>query len=187
MTEPPDRPSDRRQQPEGTPETAPPYPPPSPYQHPPQPGPPAGGYPPPPYYGYPSPVQPKNGLGIAALVLALVGLLGSWVPFVNAVSIVLGIVAIVLGVLGRGRAKRGTANNGGIAIAGVVLGALAIIVGLAFIALWATLWKESGGGDYISCMQNAGSDQVEQQHCADQFRQNVQDRLSITLTPSPTP
>ena len=188
MTEPPDRPSDRGQNPEGTPQTAPPYPSPSPYQYPPQPGPYPSGYPPPPpYYGPPPPAQPKNGLGIAALVLALIGLLGSPVPFANVVSIILGLVAIVIGILGRGRAKRGTANNGGIAIAGIVLGALAVIVAGAFIALWATLWNDAGGGDYISCMQNAGSDPVEQQHCADQFRQNIQDKLSVTLTPTPVP
>jgi Domain of unknown function (DUF4190) len=188
MTEPPDRPSDRRPNPEGTPETAPPYPYPYPYQYPHQPGPYPGGYlPPPPHYGPPPPMQLKNGLGISSLVLAIIGLLSVWVPVVNIVSIVLGLFAIVIGFVGRGRVKRGTANNGGVAIAGIVLGALAIIVGVAFIALWATVWKEAGGGDYISCMQKAGSDHVQQQRCADQFRQNVQDRLSVTLTPTPVP
>ena len=188
MTEPPDRPSDSRPNPEGTPQTAPPYPSPYPYQYPPQPGPYPGGYlPPPPYYGPTPPMQLKNGLGITSLVLAIIGLLSFWVPVVNIVSIVLGLVAIVIGFLGRGRVKRGTANNGGVAIAGIVLGALAIIVAVAFIALWATVWKDAGGGDYISCMQKAGSDYVQQQRCADQFRQNVQDRLSVTLTPTPVP
>jgi hypothetical protein len=192
MTEPPDRPSDRHRNPEGTPQTAPPYPYPYPHPHPypyqNQPSPYAGSYPPPPYSGYPRPpVQPKNGLGITSLVLAIVGLLSVWVPFVNIVSIVLGLVAITIGFLGRGRVKRGTANNGGVAVAGILLGALAIIVGLAFIAIWTTVWKDVGGGDYIDCMQKAGSDQFQQHRCNDQFRQNVQDRLSVTLTPTPAP
>jgi hypothetical protein len=188
MTEPPDRPLDRRRNPEGTPQTAPPYPYLYPHQYQNQPGPYSGGYPPPPYYGYPPPpVQPKNGLGIASLVLAIVGLLSVWLPFVSIVSIVLGLVAVVIGFLARGRVKRGAANNGGVAIAGIVLGALAIIVGVAFIALWMTVWKDVRGGDYIDCMQKAGSDRLEQQRCADQFRQNVQDQLSITLTPAPVP
>lgn len=190
MTEPPDRPSDRRRNPEGTPQTAPPYPypPPYPYQYPYQPGPyPGGNLRPPPHYGPPPPTQVKNGLGIASLVLAVVGLLSVWVPLLNIVSIALGLVAIVIGFIARGRVKRGTANNGGVAIAGTVLGALAIIVGLAFIALWATVWKDAGGGDYISCMQKAGADHGQQQRCADQFRQNVQDRLSVTLSPTAVP
>ena len=180
MTEPPDRPTDRRENPEGTPQTAPPYP--YQYQH----GPYPGGYlPPPPYYGYPPrAVGPKNGLGIASLVLAVIALLCVWSVFV---AVVLGLVAVVVGFFGRGRVRRGTANNGGVAIAGIVLGGLAIIVGLAFIAIWTAVWKDVGGGDYIDCMQNAGRDQIQQQRCADQFRENVQDRLSVTLTPTPVP
>jgi hypothetical protein len=100
--------------------------------------------------------------------------------------IILGVIAVVIGAVGRGRAKRGIADNGGIAIAGIVLGGLAIVVGLAFIAIWTTVWKDVRGGDYIDCMQKAGSNNVEQQQCANQFRRTVQDRLSVTLTPAPT-
>ena len=143
------------------------------------------GYPPSPSYGggLPAPVAPRNGLGIASLVLAVVGLLGVVTVFA---PIALGVVAVVLGFLGHARAKRGTANNGGVAIAGIVLGGLAVVVGLAFIAIWTTVWKDVRGGDYIDCTQKAGSNHVLQQQCADQFRQNVQDRLNVTLTPAPT-
>ncbi len=182
MTEPPDTPSGRREIPEGTPESAPPYPYPYQYQTSPYP---TGYPPPPPYYGYPlTPMAPRNGLGIASLVLAVIALVG--VATVLA-PIVLGPVAVVIGFLGHGRVKRGAANNGGVAIAGIVLGTLAIIVGLAFIAIWTAVWKDVGGGDYIDCMQKAGSDRVQQQQCADQFRQSVEDRLSVTLTPTPVP
>jgi hypothetical protein len=116
--------------------------------------------------------------------LAIIALLGVW-SVVG--GIILGLVAVVLGFVAWGRVKRGTANNGGVAIAGIVLGTLAVIVGLAFIGIWMALWKDVGGGDYISCMQKAGSDQVKPQQCADQFRENVQDRLSVTLTPTPGP
>ena len=141
------------------------------------------GYPPP-YYGPPQPVAPKNGLGIAALVLAVVGLLSVATVFA---PIALGTVAVIIGFVGHARAKRGIADNGGVAIAGIVLGALAIVVGLAFIAIWTTVWKDVRGGDYIDCMQKAGENSVAQQHCADQFRNSVQDRLSVTLTPATVP
>lgn len=141
--------------------------------------------------GYPSPssgppqrLGRKNGFGIAALVLAVIGLLS--VATVVA-PIALGVLAVILGLLGRTRAKRGIADNGGVAIAGIVLGALAVVVGLAFIAIWNTVWKDVRGGDYIDCIQKAGGNQVAQQHCADQFRRTVQDRLSVTLTPASTP
>ena len=141
------------------------------------------GYPPS-YHTPPQPVAPKNGLGIAALVLAVVALLSVATVFA---PIALGTVAVVLGVVGHARAKRGIANNGGVAIAGIVLGALAIVVGLAFIAIWTTVWKDVRGGDYIDCMEKACKSHVAQQHCADQFRNNVQDRLSVTLTPASMP
>ena len=186
MTQPPDTPSERRQNPEGRPQTASPHP--YPYQYQNQPGPYPGGYStpaPPPYYGYPPPpAGPRNGLGIASLVLAIIALLSVWSVFA---PIILGLIAVVIGFLGHGRVKRGTANNGGVAIAGILLGALAVIVGLAFIPIYTMVWKDVGGGDYIDCMQKADSDHVEQQRCADQFRQNVQDRLSVTLTPTPVP
>jgi hypothetical protein len=143
------------------------------------------GYPPfPSYDGGPQPpVAPKNGLGIASLVLAVVGLLSVVTVFA---PIALGIVAVVLGFLAHARAKRGTADNSGVAIAGIVLGGLAIVVGVAFIAIWTTVWKDVRGGDYIDCTQKAGSNRVLQQQCADQFRQTLQDQLSVTLTPAPT-
>jgi Domain of unknown function (DUF4190) len=158
------------------PHIGPPYPYPNPYQP---------GYPPPPsYYGGPQPpAAPKNGLGVASLVLAVVGLLSVATVFA---PIGLGIVAVILGFLGHGRARRGTANNAGVAIAGIVLGGLAIVVGLAFIAIWTTVWQDVRGGDYIDCTQKAGSNHVLQQQCADRFRQTLQDRLSVTLTPVPT-
>jgi hypothetical protein len=168
MTGSPDQPV-RRENATGAPHAGPLYP----YQ--------PGG--PPPYYAPPQPVAPKNGLGIAALVLAVVGLLGVATVFA---PIILGAIAVVIGAVGRGRAKRGIADNGGVAIAGIVLGGLAIVVGLAFIAIWTTVWKDVRGGDYIDCMQRAGSNNAEQQQCANQFRRTVQDRLSVTLTPAQT-
>src|ERR1039458_7705949 len=174
----------RREHPAGAPPTKPSYTYPHQYQY--QASPYPGGYPPPPpYYGYPpTPIAPKNGLGIASLVLAVIALVSVATVFT---PIVLGAVAVVIGVLGRGRVKRGAANNGGVAIAGIVLGALAIIVGLAFIAIWTAVWKDVGGGDYIDCMQKAGSDHFQQQQSADQFRQSVEGRLSVMLSPTPVP
>ena len=149
-----------------------------------------GGYPPPPpqpyYPGYPGyttpPAAPRNGLGIAALVIAVVGLISS---FSIAGGIILGIVAVVLGFAARARVKRGEADNGGVALAGIILGFVAIIIGLAFIAIWVGLGKEVGAGDYIDCLQKAGQDKVKIQQCADEFKQSVENRFSVTLTPSP--
>jgi hypothetical protein len=160
-------------------------------QYPQYPPPPSGAYPggyppppPPPYAGYtPPPVAPKNGLGIAALVVAIVAL----ISVVG--GVVLGIVAVILGILGWQRARRGEATNGGIAIAGIVLGVLSIIEALVVIALSVWAFDEVGGTDYMDCLSRAGSDQEAVQQCVDQFQDRVEDQFSVTVTtpPRPTP
>jgi hypothetical protein len=165
MTEPPEGPA------------TPPSPPPYPY-------PPGQSYPPPPpipYAGYSAPpVGPRNGLGIASLVIAIVAL----VTCASVVlGVILGIVAIVIGFAARGRVKRGEANNGGIAIAGIVLGFVAIVASLAFIAIWVAVFRDVGGQNYLDCLNKAGNNSDQIQKCADQFRQHVEDRYSVTLTP----
>ena len=179
--------------PRDTPPPAAPPPPPPPQQPPqqyPYPYPPApyggGGYPPPPpqpYAGYtPPPTGPRNGLGVASLVIAIVGLLSS---FSVAGGVILGIVAVIIGFVARGRVRKGEANNGGVALAGIVLGFVAMIAGLAFIAIWVGVFNEVGAGNYIDCLQNAGQDQSKIQQCADEFKQSVENQFSVTFTPTP--
>jgi hypothetical protein len=165
MTQPPERPA------------PPPSPPPYPYPQ-------AQAYPPPPpqpYAGYAAPpIGPRNGLGIASLIIAIIALVTCWSVVLG---VILGIVAVVIGFAARGRVKRGEANNGGVAIAGLALGFVAIVVSLAFIAVWVAVFKEVGGQDYVDCLRKAGNDSTQIQKCADQFRQHMETRYSVTLTP----
>ena len=72
----------------------------------------------------------KNGLGVAALVLGLVGLLGGFIiPFSGLGSI----LAIIFGAIGLKRVKRGEASNRGMALAGLWLGIAG--VALSFIVV----------------------------------------------------
>lgn len=162
------------------------YPPPGdPYGGPPA-GPPPGSYPPPPpqpYAGYaPPPVGPRNGFGIAALILGVLGLLFCWTI---AGGIVLGVVAIILGALGRGRVKRGEATNSGLAISGIMLGALAIVLGLVFIPIWISFFSSLGFGDYVDCMQKAGNDTTAQLQCENDMRDKIVNDYGVTVTPTP--
>ncbi|MBS4729620.1 DUF4190 domain-containing protein [Mycobacterium sp. SM1] len=146
-----------------------------------------GGYPPPPWQPYPGysppPATPKNGLGIASLVIAIVALMLVWSVLGG---VLVGATAAVIGLVARRRVTRGEATNGGVAVAGVVLGVLAIVVGLIFVAIWMGLWREAGGGDYLTCLQKAGSDPVKQQRCVDRFREHIQEKFSITPAPAPS-
>lgn len=141
-----------------------------------------GGYPPPQggygYGGYPPQSQPKNGLGLASLIVAIISLLTVFG------GLVLGIVAVILGVIGRGRAKRGEATNGGVALAGIVLGALSILVSIAAIVLTVQFAKDVGAGDLYDCLQQAGNDSSAQQACQEKFQRSLEDQFSVSLTPS---
>ena len=145
---------------------------------------PGGYYPPPqqPYGGYQSPpAGPRNGLGIAALVIAIFGLVFCWSVIGG---VVLGVVAVIIGIVGRGRAKRGEATNGGVALAGILLGVLAVIVSLAFVFIWIGVFSEVGGTDYLDCVARAGSDRNAVQGCANELRDRVENQFSITVTPT---
>src|SRR5687767_11476175 len=71
----------------------------------------------------PPPAGNRNGLGTVSLVLGILSLV-TWFLFVGGLF---GIIAVVLGFLGRGKAKRGEASNGGMALAGIITGALGIL------------------------------------------------------------
>jgi hypothetical protein len=146
-----------------------------------------GQYPPPGGYdgGYGQPpVSPKNGVGIAALILGILSILAFWT---FGFGIFLGIIAVVLGVLGRGRVKRREATNGGVATTGLVLGVLGIIGGAVFIALTVWVFNEVGVGDLATCLSDAGGDATRVEQCQQQFTDNLENQFSVTLTPAPTP
>ncbi|CAJ1498645.1 DUF4190 domain-containing protein [[Mycobacterium] kokjensenii] len=141
----------------------------------PTPGPAEYPYPAPGHYPGYTPLSPrnapKNGVSIAALVVAIAGI-------VTALSViggvVLGLTAVVLGIIGRGRVKRGEADNGGVALAGIVLGALAMVAGIGCIAIYIGIWRSAGGEDFVNCMAKAGSDTGAQQECNDRIRKHLE-------------
>jgi Domain of unknown function (DUF4190) len=95
------------------------------------------GVPPPPQYGPPGyppagpyPANtPRDSQSVAALVTGLLSLFLA--PFCGLISIPLAIVAIILGITGRKRART-TGGSTGMATAGLVLGILALVIMVAW-------------------------------------------------------
>jgi hypothetical protein len=124
------------------------------------PAPPAYGYGANPYvppYGQPPGGQLKNGLGVAGMVCGIVGVVLGWIPFVFWLGFILGILALVFGGIGRGRAGRGEANNGGQATAAIVLGAVALVFGVLSV-IWTVHIAHKVNNDF-DCIQNAQTQQ----------------------------
>ncbi|WP_018638771.1 DUF4190 domain-containing protein [Parafrankia elaeagni] len=123
------------------------------------------GYPPPGYGPYGG-GQPRNGLGVAALVLGVAAILLSWTVIGG---ILLGVGALVCGFLGRGRVNRREANNGGMALAGVITGAVGVVIALIVLVASIAFLASDEGRTYVSCLDDAGNNQVEVDRCAREF------------------
>ncbi|MHA6625631.1 DUF4190 domain-containing protein [Pseudonocardia sichuanensis] len=85
-------------------------------------------------YGYAphyAPPAPRNGLGLAAMILGIVALPFTLTGLTAWISIILGLIAVPLALAGLGRVRKGRATNKGVTIAGLVLGVLAVVAGIA--------------------------------------------------------
>ncbi|MCX5229014.1 DUF4190 domain-containing protein [Streptomyces sp. NPDC006553] len=110
------------------------------------------------YPGYPSPggypgqtgwqQSPSNGMGTASMVLGIIAVAGFCLYGLGAI---LGILALIFGIIGIKKCGRGEATNRGMAIAGIVLGAIGTLVSAVFLGfvIWAvsqdsTSFEDSG-------------------------------------------
>jgi len=102
----------------------------------------------------------SNGLGIAALVIGILAILGAFVGAIP--GILLGLLAIVLGVLGLRRVKARRADNKGMALAGLITGIIGLVLGAIFLA--AAIWFATNAEDCITDLDRTG-DQAQYQQC----------------------
>ncbi|GAA2285222.1 hypothetical protein GCM10009853_045110 [Glycomyces scopariae] len=74
------------------------------------------------------PLGPQNGMGTAALVLGICGVVTSWMPYLCCLGVVAGVLAIVFGGIGLGKAERGEATNRSSALGGLISGVAAVAI-----------------------------------------------------------
>ena len=98
-----------------------------------------GGYP-----GYQP--TPSSALAIASLILGIIGQLTGLMFF----GAVLGLVGVILGIVALVKVKNGTASGKGMAIGGIVTGALGMIAAAAMMVLGIVLASQ--------CVENAVQD-----------------------------
>ncbi len=103
-------------------------------------------------HAQPGLARPRNGLGIAALVLGLIALFTFWTVFGG---ILLGLAAIVLGIIGFRRQRRGQATNGTMAVIGAVLGVLALLASAIILAIGVSIFSGEGFDNLKDCLDNA--------------------------------
>ena len=112
---------------------------------------------------------PRNGMGIAALVLGALALVFSW-TIVG--GFLFGVLGVVFGFIHNGRVRRRQATAQGLGIAGLVLGIIGIVVAGILVIVGAWLFSSSRGQNYIDCVNNANGNQQEIQRCIDRYLNN---------------
>ena len=83
-------------------------------------------------HSYGMPAKLPQGMAVSSLVLGIIGLLLACLAF----GAVFGIVAVILGVVALGRVRRGVNGGKGLAIAGIVTGVLAVLIGIIAGIYW---------------------------------------------------
>jgi lysylphosphatidylglycerol synthetase-like protein (DUF2156 family) len=132
-------------------------------------------------YGHEVPpglLKPRNGAGRAAMIfgiLALICAIGFFLILTVPLAIVLGLLAVVLGIVGRSRVRRGLATNPGSAATGIVTGLLSLLLltGLAIGGVALFNHHKSTFKNFGQCVQNAGTDSRKLQDCQNQFKNDI--------------
>lgn len=115
-------------------------------------------------------LKPRNGAGVAALVLGLLGLVLTLLVLLAPLGALLGLLAVVFGIVGISRARRGDATNRGQAVTGLIAGILALALGV-FLTVRIGSYLQDHARDFDNlarCLNSAHTDQ-ERTACTNTF------------------
>jgi len=102
------------------------------------------------YSPYGAPAAMRNGLGIAALVLGIVGAVTGATIVLCVIAFPTGVLAIIFGAIGRQRAKRGEASNKTMSTWGLWLGVVAILLSIVGVFVFIHIIR-----DHDACVRRA--------------------------------
>ncbi len=97
--------------------------------------------------------EPRNGFGLTAVILGVIGLLFGLVPLTGFIAFGLGFGAVVFALANRGRLKRNKATNRKSTWAGLVAGLLAMALGVWGMVIVFTAANDLGNN--LDCIDKA--------------------------------
>ncbi|MFC8125701.1 DUF4190 domain-containing protein [Streptomyces sp. NPDC057302] len=116
-------------------------------------------------------MRPSNGMAITALVLGILAILLFWTVIGGAL---LGLLAVIFGIIGARKARGGRAPYGKMSIVGAVLGGLGLIASGVIIAIGASILNSDEYKNFDDCVKHADT-QSERDACAKDFDREVND------------
>jgi hypothetical protein len=122
----------------------------------------------------PSAARPGNAMGVAALVLGVASLVAAVSFVLFPLGLMGGLVAAVLGVIAVTRGRASVATNSGPAIAGIVCGVLALVIGIVFAVRFGTFIAHNTSvfTTFDNCVARAGNRRAVSD-CIAQFANDV--------------
>lgn len=97
------------------------------------------------------------GMAIAGLVLGILAVVSSWVPIINNLSFVIGLIGLVLAIVGVVGTVRGKKSGKGLAIAAVVVNVVALAVVLATQSAYSNAIDKATNGPAVSDVSAQGA------------------------------
>jgi len=122
----------------------------------------------------PPSARPRNGLGVAALVLGVASLVAAFSFVLFPLGLLGGLVAVILGVIALSRRITGGATNAGQAWAGTICGILALVIGIVFSVRVGTFVEHNTGSftSFDNCIAKA-SNRSEVANCIARFANSI--------------
>ena len=121
-----------------------------------------------------SPVRPRNGLGVAALVIGVASLVATLSFVLFPLGLLGGLVGTILGIIALSRGRTSGATNTGQATAGLICSILALTFGIVLsvrVGTWAAR-NTSVFTRFDRCIATAG-DRTEVSSCIARFARDV--------------
>jgi TRAP-type mannitol/chloroaromatic compound transport system permease large subunit len=113
-------------------------------------------------------------MGTAALVVGVVALVLAALLIFFPIAFILGILAVIFGIVGMRRADRGEANNRNHALSGLICGALAFVLAVSIGIRLGTFINDHTGDfrDFWTCITSAPTES-EQQACGESLARRL--------------
>ena len=118
--------------------------------------------------------RPRNGMGVAALVIGVASLVAAVSFILFPVGLLAGLVGLIIGIIALTRGARRGATNGGQAVAGVICSVLALVIAID-LSVHVGTWAARNTGTFARfdrCVAQAAN-RTDVSNCIAAFAQDV--------------